>query len=570
MPKMGLNRRRFLGMSAVALGGVGAGWAQSLPRTSAWNLRITEQPDLITAYCGDAQAERKSMVRTGNQWGVTFQGTAVELLFDADAAEARVTLYAPVAPVQRLHLRWRRSVPEQAMVLGDAWERSYGGLAWLPLQADRPMPWYMLLHDNGVTTGVGVKTGAAAFAFWQADREGVSLWLDVRNGGNGVRMGKRRLQLATVVEHRGAVGGRAWEVTRTLCQRMTTGAHRPAVRGGHSTSVIFGSNDWYYAYGRNTADGILRDAGLMAELAPGGAHPVTVIDDGYQDPKRFPSMSRLAEGIRSRGVTPGIWVRPLRAPSDTPAGWLLPDTRWGGESCGKGARAYDPTVPEGLQAALAVVKQACDWGYDFIKHDFTTWALLGQWGKDMGASPTRPGWNFHDPSHTNAEILAAFYRGIRNACGEERVIIGCNTVGHLAVGLFDAQRIGDDVSGENWDRTRRMGVNTLAFRLPQNGAFFTADPDCVPITTGVPWEKTKQWLSAVADSGTMLLVSPQPEATGTEQRAAIREAFARYVSGSSSEPLDWLASCTPDHWRDRTGVRRYSWLESGGASPFPV
>jgi alpha-galactosidase len=571
MSELSLNRRQFLGVSAAALGGVGVGWAQPLHGASTWNLRITEQPDFISAYCGDAQAVRQSMSRMGSHWGAAFQGTSVDVLFDAGAVEASISLHAPVVPVQRLHLRWRRSVPQQAIVLGDAWERSYGDLAWLPLTADRPLPWYMLLHHNGATAGAGVKTGAAAFAFWQADHEGASLWLDVRNGGNGVLLGKRNLQLATIVQHESATGESAWESARTLCWRMAAGVHRPAVRGQRKTSVIFGSNDWYYAHGRNTADGILRDAELMARLAPGGAiRPLTVIDDGYQDPKRFPSMSRLAEEIRSYGVTPGVWVRPLRAPVDAPESMLLPEARWGRRSCGRGAPAYDPTVPEGLQAAMGAVKQACDWGYDFIKHDFTTWEMLGQWGKDMGASPTLPGWHFGDPTRTNAEIITAFYQNIRDACGEERLIVGCNTVGHLAVGVFDAQRTGDDVSSGTWERTRRMGVNTLAFRLPQNRRFFTVDPDCVPITAEVPWEKTKQWLNAVADSGTVLLISAQPEAAGPEQQEAIREAFAQCVSGTSSEPLDWLTSCTPDTWRCSIGHRRYSWLETGGASPFPV
>lgn len=219
---------------------------------------------------------------------------------------------------------------------------------------------------------------------------------------------------------------------------------------------------------------------------------------------------------------------------------------------------------------MATIKQACDWGYDLIKHDFTTWEMLGQWGKDMGASPTLPGWHFNDNTRTNAEIIATFYQNLRDTCGEERLIVGCNTVGHLAVGVFDAQRTGDDVSGGTWDRTRRMGVNTLAFRLPQNGSFFTVDPDCVPFTAEVPWEKTAQWLNAVADSGAMLLISAQPSATGREQQEAIRKAFAEYVSGTSSYPADWLMCPTPQTWGTRNGERRYSWLETDGASPFPV
>ena len=55
-----------------------------------------------------------------------------------------------------------------------------------------------------------------------------------------------------------------------------------------------------------------------------------------------------------------------------------------------------------------------------------------------------------------------------------------------------ANRTGDDVSGRLWERTRRMGVNTLAFRLAQNRSFFIVDADCVPLTKAIEWKKTSQ------------------------------------------------------------------------------
>ena len=223
-------------------------------------------------------------------------------------------------------------------------------------------------------------------------------------------------------------------------------------------------------------------------MAPaGGPRPFTVIDDGYQDRAVFPDMARLAGEIAAKGVVPGVWIRPLRAAAGTPAGQLLPMSRFGPRHGGTEGAAYDPTVPEGRAAALAVVREARGWGYRLIKHDFTTWELLGQWGFQMGASPTRDGWSFHDRSQTNAEIIAALYWDIRVAAGDDRIVLGCNTVGHLAAGTFDAQRTGDDVSGKDWERTRRMGVNTLAFRLPQHGRFFSVDADCVPITAAISW-----------------------------------------------------------------------------------
>ena len=263
----------------------------------------------------------------------------------------------------------------------------------------------------------------------------------------------------------------------------------------------------------------MRDADLVASLAPaGGIKPFTVIDDGYQDQARFPSLPRLAAAIRDRNVIPGLWIRPLRAAPTVPKNLLLPDSRFDRSANERAALAYDPTIPEALHAVTSVAAEACEWGFELIKHDFTTWELFGQWGSQMGASPTRGNWHFNDRTLTNAEIVTALYRQLRAACGPDRIILGCNTVGHLSVGLFDASRTGDDVSGKEWERTRRMGVNTLAFRSPQHKIFYSIDVDCVAITPDVPWSMSRQWLQIVANSGTVLLISSDPKAIGPEQK----------------------------------------------------
>jgi alpha-galactosidase len=118
----------------------------------------------------------------------------------------------------------------------------------------------------------------------------------------------------------------------------------------------------------------------------------------------------------------------------------------------------------------------------------------------MGASPTKDGWRLHDSTRTNAEALTDLYRTIREAAGNQVRLIGCNTVSHLATGFHEVQRTGDDTSGRSWNRNRRMGVNTLAFRAPQQGAFYAVDPDIVAITNAVSWDLVAQWLRLVSES----------------------------------------------------------------------
>jgi alpha-galactosidase len=140
------------------------------------------------------------------------------------------------------------------------------------------------------------------------------------------------------------------------------------------------------------------------------------------------------------------------------------------------------------------------------------------------------------------------------------VVIGCNTIGHLAAGWVHLQRIGDDTSGREWERTRKMGVNTLAFRAPQHGAFFEADADCVGLTNLVPWELTKQWLHLLSRSGTPLFVSASPDALSPQVRAALKTAFTYAAKPAPlAEPLDWLETTTPARWNFAGEEVEYQW-----------
>jgi alpha-galactosidase len=560
------RRSVLLGLGAAvgggALGGVSAAGAV-LPLSDAASsfFQILRQPDEAWAYAESADAI--PLRRSGADW----TGRDVRLSCDEGEGGLRLALGAPSSALLRVHLRWSFIVPVMTRLLGDAWERSYGELGWRGIVAEQPMPWYFLAFDGNVAHGYGVKTGASAFAFWQCDREGVSLWLDVRNGGRGVVLGQRSVEVATVVARAGVAGEDPFEAAQAFCRLMSPAPRLPK-------TPVYGSNDWYYAYGKSSAEDILRDADLMAELAPAsGARPFAVMDEGWEHNPKFPSLPGVAAQIRMRGVRPGIWVRPLRARGETNRSLLLPAERFGSRAeRGPENLAYDPTIPEAREKALNTIRDAVGWTFEMVKHDFSTFDLLGQWGFEMGPSPTLPGWSFHDRSRTNAEIVRGFYEDIRRVAGADTVIAGCNVVGHLSAGLFEMQRTGDDVSGKVWERTRRMGVNTLAFRLPQHRTFFMMDPDCIPITEAVPWDLTRNWLDAVAGSGAALIVSASAESVTAERKAAIRSAFAIAAGrGQDARPVDWLELRTPEEWRQGEDRNvRYEWLESGGAYPFEV
>jgi alpha-galactosidase len=335
---------------------------------------------------------------------------------------------------------------------------------------------------------------------------------------------------------------------------------------------VYGSNDWYWAYGNNSAATVLADARHLVELSPGGSNlPYAVIDDGWQPGRgsdksgagtwdkgndKFPDLPGLAAEIERAGAHPGIWIRPLQAPADAPAGWRLP----------REPKSLDPTVPDVLHKVTEDISRLRAWGYRLIKHDYTSFDLFGRWGFQMGASLTRDGWKFAEgPRRTTAEIIAELYRTIRAAAGDA-LIIGCNTVSHLSAGVFELCRVGDDTSGTEWARTRKMGVNTLAFRGPQQGAFYVADADCVPVTRAVSWSLNRQWLDLVARSGTTLFVSLEPEALGAEQRRDLKLALALAAQPHPlAEPLDWQHSVYPARWRLMGQEKNYDWVGPDGA-----
>src|SRR4029077_13232657 len=109
---------------------------------------------------------------------------------------------------------------------------------------------------------------------------------------------------------------------------------------------------------------------------------------------------------------------------------------------------------------------------------------------------------------------------------------------------------------------RKMGVNTLAFRLPQHNAFFAADADCVPLTREIPWNLTRQWLDLVTRSGTALFVSVDPDAVQPGQKPTLSAAL---VGASQTRkpgiPLDWFETTTPERWRLDGKPVQFNWYE---------
>ncbi len=520
-------------------------------------------PDRVTAILNDQVVQLRP--DGASRW------TYRELLVDVRERNSAlaIELQAPGARLSEVKLHWKAENKSASRILNDQWERTYGDASWHAQRDDEILPWYFMEYGEGRTSGFGVKTGARSMCSWSMRDGELGLTLDTRSGGNGVQLGDRKLLAAEVVVIRSADGETAFQTTRRFMRAMCEKARMPE-------QPVYGINDWYFTYGRNSAELILTHTALMAPMAEGLSNrPFSMVDSGWyrkapvspddccwgdsmaeEDP-RFGSMEALSGKIKQLGMRPGIWTRPLCGSHTDPRTLMLPTIQ------GRDERfpVLDPTIPENLERVRKYLRLYNQWGYELVKFDFTTWDIFGKWGFQMlkDRSLTAPRWSMNDSSRTNAEIVLSLYETIREAAGKTYVI-SCNTISHLSAGLFELNRIGDDTSGREWERTPRMGVNTLAFRGVHHEAFYSADPDCVGLTTLIPWEKNERWMRLVAASGTPLFISAQPEAVKEEQKAAIKEAFALASRPLPlGEPLDWMERQLPAKWKLNGQTMDFDW-----------
>lgn len=487
----------------------------------------------------------------------------VSLSFELTDENLDVFITAKETPLNFVELKWNRPIPENAKVYGDTWERGYGDLEWTDIskrqEKEAFMPWYFFLNQKNTTTGIGVMVRPAALCYWKLDKAGITLYADIQNGGNPVHLNGRTIKIASIVT-RQYTDCSSLEACQAFCKLMCKDPIFPK-------EPVYGSNNWYYAYGDSSEEEILSDTDYIMELTKGIKNrPYMVVDDCWQEHHRFdgynggpwtkgnakfPSMKKLAEEIEKRGAKPGIWFRPLLNESTMiPNSWRLSYN-----DC------LDPSRPEVLRYVKADITRICEWGYRLIKHDFSTFDITGNWGFQMLPLMCKPEIEFYDKTKTTAEIIINFYTAIYEAAKPfDAIILGCNTIGHLGAGLMHMNRVGDDTSGKDWAITRKMGINTLAFRLMQHRVFYDIDADCVGILGPISWDYNRQWTELLANSGTPLFISAKPGVMTEEEKKEMHD----YLEISSKQeikltPLDWMENFRPIVWSDGEKEYLYNW-----------
>lgn len=442
---------------------------------------------------------------------------------------AKVVVYPSGSPVKYLKLRFRGDFSCVDKVYGDQWERSSEGayLEWRSVMPSRALPWFCFVKQGERIACYGVKTGADCFAFWQVDAHGVTLFMNLCSGNEGTDL-KSPITACEVVELFGNEGEDPYKLAKRFSAMLCDSPVLP-------NEPIFGVNNWYWAYGHISKDTISTETDYLLEMCDGTKHrPYMIIDDGWQLNRtydkgayiggpwtandRFGSMADTADMIHRKGAKAGIWFRPLLTLGNIPEAAKL--------TTASGGIILDPSHPYTLERVFSDASTIRSWGYDLIKHDFTTIDITGispLTSERQTALMCHTDRRFYDNTSTTATIIKNLYKTVQNAVGTTDVI-GCNTVGHLTAGIHSTYRVGNDTSGRSFEWSRRLGVNSV-MRLPQNDTFYRADPDCAAFTERVDHDINLDYLEMCAITGMTTLASVTPGILTPERMKRINEIY---------------------------------------------
>ncbi len=326
---------------------------------------------------------------------------------------------------------------------------------------------------------------------------------------------------------------------------------------------------WYQFYDRVSAENIKDNIAAMADIQSELPLPLMQIDDGFETypgdwfdfNERFPDgLQPLVEKIKSQHLTPGVWLAPFivhpksRLAREHPD-WLLRDQH--GKLVNAGFvwnsfnYALDLTHPEALAYTCEVIHTAVQsWGFTYLKLDFLYAAAL------KGV--------YQDPTQTRAQVMRRGLEALRDAAGPDITMLACGCPIGSALGLFEAMRIGADVSG-HWKPhfpplspflkkephmpSVRNALQNVISRAPMHRHWWVNDPDCLLIRpeTKLTLPEVQTLASAIALTGGSLLLSDDlPKLP--ENRLKILRALLPLID-QRAQVLDWFDAHTPSRLR---------------------
>ena len=315
------------------------------------------------------------------------------------------------------------------------------------------------------------------------------------------------------------------------------------------TPVPAGWCSWYHHYSSITP-AMVRD-----NLGQAAAHGLGLVqlDDGWQAAIGDWRSCRatwaggvgwLAGEASAAGLAAGIWTAPFLAAEDSRLAaehpdWLLGRAMhnpvwWGGWS-----RALDTANPAVLDHVRSVFAALRAEGFTFFKLDFLYAAALRP-------RPARA------RALTRAEALRQGLDAVREAVGDDAVLLGCGCPFGPAVGVVDAMRVSPDVA-PRWEPVRtvaglaeaascaRSAVSASVLRAPLHRRLWANDPDCLLLRRAgstLTDDQRRLLAAVVGGAGAFVLLGDDLTGYGAGEWAVVEEVLALLPAADSPVDLD--------------------------------
>lgn len=297
----------------------------------------------------------------------------------------------------------------------------------------------------------------------------------------------------------------------------------------------------WYGYYHDVTEQVMRHE-LDRMDALGLSIDTVQLDDGYQTgigdwltrrTDAFPApLSELAARIADTGRDAGIWTAPFCVGADSELARAHPDWLVGGaeaadEHWGQRIGVLDVTHPDAAAHLRTTFQTLRAWGFRYHKIDFLY----------AGAIPGR--------RHADIAPVEAYRHGlelVREAIGDDAVLLGCGAPLLPSIGIVDAMRISPDIDatfapplGDVSQPSGRGAVMMGRARAWQHGRWWINDPDCLMLRPGV--ERRDAWFEELRSHGALAVSGDPLDALDEQGLAWTRELLAE----PAPRAAEWLA-----------------------------
>jgi len=308
-----------------------------------------------------------------------------------------------------------------------------------------------------------------------------------------------------------------------------------------------GWNSWYQLWDSIDASAIEDNADFIESVwsFESNEKPFIVVDDGWQkawgiwEPNsRFENgLTDIESKVSANGFQAGVWLAPFIVSSSTTLAqdnpdWFVPGAVFPHPKNGD-MLVLDPTHPEAAEYMRGFVSQIVGWGYRLLKIDFLF-------------AGTYPG-----PRYDGSTAMEGFARGleiIREAAGEETIIVGVGSPGIPILPYVDGWRPGGDIALEVTDVNFFFGANqarSLLARWPLcQRTLCDADP---ALTRTLPRNEVDlmAWIAAIGGGAWFSSDDWRVEEQSRFDWAFDDDRFAVGRAGVSAIPLDAIPENPP-------------------------